>query len=510
MSTRLRHMFPSRVALCVLPGRTSGALETVQAAVRALALTGPFFVCDCDHSVDVSAMARLLPWPCVMVPTWPLRGQRPSAWGKVRVKGDGSGTVVEVCEKEDMGGEGVLGRIGCLGFPDVSVLLREGVPTRGGLGEALAHFLQSPEAFPGGARAVATQRAEFFGDAESLRAFQASRSTFLVDIDGTLVEEGTDRLLPGAVDVVREWRAAGHLVVLTTARRTVPPWLVEHDAVLPSLGPGPRVLVNAAMPQWPGGQMAQAFTVPSAVGLAALQLEDHAYLERFITTGASSATVAVMRVGAEARLVRKHAMGEAASTVLRRQAEDLERLYFLCPELFPAVRRRQQTSSEFWYEMDYFEGYDELWHSARGDIEAVVSRVLETLRRTVYVYAARIDGAAWMAELLAEKVLPRLTSNALACAPSITIDGVAHVGLLAQLALPLPPCVVPAARCPIHGDLTLENILYCAASGGVQLIDPAGARSMDAPELDMGKLFQSLLGDYERTKSAAELVSCSG
>lgn len=504
VSARLRHMFPSRVAVCILPGRTSGPLETVQAAVRQLSLTGPFFVCDCDHSIDVTAMQGLLPWSSILVPTWPMHGQRSSAWGKVRV--DESGRVREVCEKETMVGDGVLGRIGCFGFPDITVLLKDGVPCAGGFGEALAHFIAHPDTFPS-VVTVPIKRADFFGDEMSLKEFQASRSSFLVDIDGTIVEHNTDRLLPGAVEKIREWRSAGHLVILTTARSSVPPWLVEHDAFLTSLGPGPRVLINDAKPQWPGGQMAQAFTVPRNVGLAALELEDHAHLVSLITTGASSASVAIMKMGADNYFVRKHAIGEAASTVLRRQADDLERLAFLCPEIFPVVKKRRQTSIEFWYEMDYFRDYSELWHSPQPVVEAVVLRVLHAMRQHVYAYSAPVDGRAWLDELLREKVLPRLEGSALANSPSVIIDGVEFMGLRKLLDLPPPLSVVPVARCPIHGDLTLENILHNMSTGEIKVIDPAGARTMDVAHLDLGKLFQSLLGDYERTKSFTDIVS---
>ena len=66
----------------------------------ALSLSGPFFVCDCDHSVDVAPMLQLLPWSSPLIPTWPINDVRGAAWGKCRVAG--GGRVVEVCEKEDL------------------------------------------------------------------------------------------------------------------------------------------------------------------------------------------------------------------------------------------------------------------------------------------------------------------------------------------------------------------------------------------------------------------------
>ena len=67
----------------------------------------------------------------------------------------------------------------------------------------------------------------------------------------------------------------------------------------------------------------------------------------------------------------------------------------------------------------------------------------------------------------------------------------------------------PKYLCPIHGDLTFENIL-CKKDCGidVKLIDMDGAEYLDAKELDMGKMFQSIITKYEIwSTSTKNLVS---
>ena len=56
----------------------------------------------------------------------------------------------------------------------------------------------------------------------------------------------------------------------------------------------------------------------------------------------------------------------------------------------------------------------------------------------------------------------------------------------------------PKFLCPIHGDLTFENIL-CQEEFGldVKVIDMDVAEYLDAIELDMGKMFQSVITKYE-------------
>ena len=57
----------------------------------------------------------------------------------------------------------------------------------------------------------------------------------------------------------------------------------------------------------------------------------------------------------------------------------------------------------------------------------------------------------------------------------------------------------------VHGDLTLENIMYDLSSGDVKLIDMDGSRMFDALELDLGKLSQSIILDYARWKNHQHL-----
>ena len=55
---------------------------------------------------------------------------------------------------------------------------------------------------------------------------------------------------------------------------------------------------------------------------------------------------------------------------------------------------------------------------------------------------------------------------------------------------------VPNKFGPTHGDLTFENILF-SNKGQVKLIDMDGSEFIDALELDLGKMFQSIISQYE-------------
>ena len=54
---------------------------------------------------------------------------------------------------------------------------------------------------------------------------------------------------------------------------------------------------------------------------------------------------------------------------------------------------------------------------------------------------------------------------------------------------------------PIHGDLTLENILYDEINNDIKLIDMEGSRYVDSSYFDLGKIFQSIISNYKEWNS---------
>jgi hypothetical protein len=95
------------------------------------------------------------------------------------------------------------------------------------------------------------------------------KNTIFCDIDGTLFEyrkfetyeSTTPRLLDGVKEKMDEWKATGHMIILTTAR---PEWLREHtvkeltghdlpyDRLIMEIERGPRFLINDMDPGKPG------------------------------------------------------------------------------------------------------------------------------------------------------------------------------------------------------------------------------------------------------------------
>ncbi len=65
--------------------------------------------------------------------------------------------------------------------------------------------------------------------------------------------------------------------------------------------------------------------------------------------------------------------------------------------------------------------------------------------------------------------------------------------------------VKPSFLSPVHGDFTLENIFI--KDNDVKLIDMDGGDYLDAPELDLGKMCQSVMSNYKEWRERFDVIS---
>jgi hypothetical protein len=148
---------------------TRGPAETVARAVERLGITGRAMICDCDHSLDVGPLFEAPPADCV-IPTWSLDGESLAAWSVAAIGPDGR--VAAIAEKRRPDAPGVQrGVIGCYSFADIAdVALR--ATAAANLSEVIAGYLAEGR----DVRAVAIERAEFFGDPARLERTLAART----------------------------------------------------------------------------------------------------------------------------------------------------------------------------------------------------------------------------------------------------------------------------------------------------------------------------------------------
>ena len=527
VSQRLRkEMEGFAFRLTVLDEPTAGPAETVSRGVMAAGLSGPALVCDLDHRLDVMPLfAAMDEAPGdALVSLWPLAGEDLKRWSVAAVSG--SGVLAAVADRSLPAAAGFFhGVIGCYHFPDIAETARFcGEEKLARFSAYFNHLAVSPRP----ARGVKLASAEFFGDEERIRALEgdATRGTIFCDIDGTLIrhQDKPDysrlpELLPGSREKLSSWIAEGYRVVLCTARpaddqarlaELLTALQVPYHDLLCGLASGVRILINDRKPQAIFAAQAMSLEIARDAGISGLEIRPPAtptILRRF--EGGSFAETLLLEDGGR-RFVRKRVAKNGnlspGYSRLRDQFRTLERFSLLERALVPALLGEENNSHEYFYDMEYLDDHVALADcTARGP---ALEQLFDRLERPLYGHRDADPAAAraWLLRHFESKIDPKIENLARQSAlrPFLAgsgpvIDGVPHPSLAQLMARARRPEVLakftPQFLSLVHGDLTFQNVML--GSDGVKLIDMEAQDGLEAPELDLGKMFQSVFSQYE-------------
>lgn len=494
----LNKLFPKDIIHICLIQDTDGPLQTLQQAIQKYSITGPCFVCDCDHQIDITPMLSIdYSKHSVLIPTWHIEPNDYPNWGKVKV----DGTTYTFYEKELVTGKDIRGLIGCYLFRNIRDLLD--FPSFQNISDILKHLKN--------VHLVPIHSAHFFGTPSLLQTFRYKRAqkyTLFIDIDGTLIHQNTKELLPYTFEKLKDWKSSGHKIVFTTAcpedKLSTNVLELPHDHILYNLTSGPRYVINDHKPYHPSYTMAQGIMLPRNIGIQNVQLPNKFLNISDVLIGGSTCQTYLM----DNHRVRKYAYGKENVTILKRQYEDIQRFNFYLPSICPLLFEEHMGYNDYYYDMEYLEHYTTLSTFTEEIIYTVILKILNDLHEHVYCYKKNLkpqDGKQWIQTFMKEKIIPRY--SLLMPFKTIILNGFEYPSISYLISSIDLDTIIPEYICPIHGDLTFENIMYDGTN--YKLIDLAGSRYMDAPELDIGKILQSLVCRYSEWNPEKELVQLS-
>jgi hypothetical protein len=503
VSSILEDIFPSSKMICCTIENSDGPLQTLQQAVIKEGLKGPAFVCDCDHSIDISPMMTF-PECDVLVPTWAIKPDEYASFGKVKF--NKYGHVAAFCEKEVpelKEGETLKGILGCYYFPDVSIVAK--YPPYNDISSLLKNFLKENKRIS----TVDIQRADFFGTPKQLNEYRFTRAqtyTLFLDIDGLLVHQDTKIMLANTYAKISHWRSQGHRVILTTASSNYSSInlksKIPHDGFLSGISPGPRIVINDKKPYCPFYSMAEGLAIERNKGLTDVDLG--VYKPKKIAKefeGGSFANTYMLTDGTVRKYITKTPHNTVHVDVLKRQCEDLKRLRYITKDLVPDILGSRETPSDFYYDLEYLDGYEMLCTFDNETQNAVIELVTKRLFSEVYCFQRPMaDPVKWISEYLEGRVFPKLPPSDV-----VHINGVVYEPIRKTLT-DLAPYFCPEFECQIHGDLSLENIMWNPDTRDAKLIDCAGSSYVDTPYLDLGKIFQTTVGGYKSWDGDVQVV----
>lgn len=266
------------------------------------------------------------------------------------------------------------------------------------------------------------------------------------------------------------------------------------------------------------------------------------FLEGYFSNKNKSYLTNYLKINQDVSIIRDYSAGSNATTMLcmdgkstffRKYAfgEEGEKLYqqILWIEqnrnglMLPEVLRKEKTEVYCFYDMPYSSnsvGLFEYVHSMPVKSGwLMIKKVLESLEKSIYQTNVREADAETIERYIDTKVFKNLEKiksakriKTLQQYKTIFINGVEYRNLCFYEKYLnknyLKTIFEKDNYAVIHGDLTIENIICTRDEKGIDdfyIIDPNTGNVHDSPNLDYGKLLQSIHGGYEFLMSTNEV-----
>ncbi len=232
-------------------------------------------------------------------------------------------------------------------------------------------------------------------------------------------------------------------------------------------------------------------------------------LLRTFKGGSNAITMLVW--GENERVVKKMTLPQHADKLKAQYNWLKERAHL--PHL-PQVLQEDETGDQYSFDIKYAPEYipffDYIHSQSPESNHGVISRVVEFMRKHIYQPQKPQDPEGNVRNYVATKVVDKIRDTAalnhqianLMDYKTLVINGKSYLNWNEVVARILnhPQAMHELSSYmegPIHGDLTIDNIIVNPEDGDFIVLDPNNENQVSAPVVDMAKLYQSLHSGYE-------------
>lgn len=498
--------------LIILKQQTDSHYETIKKGIIEKNIMGETIICDCDHSIDIDPMMFFLNNndTDILVPYWNLN-QYNNSWDKIIINEENN-TIIKFDDKLSKSKYGI---IGCIYFKNVEILKEFDY-------DKIINYLNyALETCTLKIDKIQITNASFFGTKEILQQLISSKKeeiTTFCDLDGTIIHHeaqpryiGNEILLNGVIEKLTYLKNKGKLII-TTARnkkeeiiKVLEKLNIPYDDIITSLPSGPRLLINDIKPSVPYMLTSRSYNVNRNEGMSELNFENLINNDKIIKDlkGGSFSNTSIVQKNDNIivrKIIYKNNINFKHYEKLKLQRYNIQRFNCYIKNICPNIVLEEDNDLFYYYDMEYLNNYKTLFEL---DYTKYFTNLFTILNDEIYSMKKINNNKKWLQDYMKSKInlsnYESLSENIkkIINMDSITINGIHCIGLKKLLQININEYFNPKYLSPIHGDLTLENIMVCEKTNDIKLIDLDGGDFIDAIELDLGKLFQSTLSKYE-------------
>jgi len=515
---------------------TTGPYQTIIQGLNKIKIMENLIICDCDHHVNINPIIQKIKDNTIkdiIVPIWDIKYEEQKRWGKIVTK-KFNNNIVKICEKEIIPEEkslNIFGMIGCYYFKSSKLLNNNNYCNN------ISDFLKKYDNTK--LSLVKINEAYFFGTPTMVEETIQKRrryDTIFCDVDGVLLKHSPhsndniedNQLLGNCVKKFKKWKKEKRKIILCTARpkKTIDTFKkllktldIEYDDLIMGLNPGSRYIINDIKPSNIFVKQSIGLNLIRDEGIDNIELNEHNNYDIEIIKifkGNSFCKTYLLKKG-NTKFVRKYIIKNNKTYEhykrLKRQCEDLKRFKYYNKTLVPNILNENDSNFDYYFDIEYFNQHDQL-DMFNEDIQfKVVKNVIDKLTNDVYCYKKEINND-FMANFFSSKIYPKLNLFEKECdimdylinSKHVIINNKKYNGLRHTFDKININNYCSKYMHPIHGDLTLENILYNQSKNDVKLIDMEGSRYVDSCLFDLGKIFQSIVSNYKKWNNIEDVI----
>lgn len=541
---QLHNIFPlltNKINVIIIPEKTKGPYQTILSSLLVeqcnSGINSPRFkdynvimenmnniiICDCDHYVNIEPIINSIKVNDIIIPTWKISENEHMNWGKIVLMNKKVEKFVEKEYVHPKKNQEVFGIIGCYYFKNINLLIKNDNYIN------FTDFFQ--ENFKNlNIHIVNINSAYFYGTPGMIKDALKYRRKFdniLCDIDGVLFKHNPhsndlvedNQILGDCVNKLIKWRKENKKIILMTARpkNTINTFInllneknIIYDDIVMGLNPGTRYIINDIKPSIPFVKQTVSFNIQRDTGIDNIlcnELDNHniEIIKKF--KGNSFCNTYLLK-NKNGYFVRKYILKNSDTSLhvdkLKRQYQDLKRFYYYDKNLVPNLLNEKDSDFDYYFDIEYLPNHKQLDTYNKEIQHKVLDKLFDRLSNNVYCYKKKNDDVRFIDDYFKTKIYPKLLEfekecpilNYLINSDEVIINNKKYYGLRKIFEILDIHNFNTEWINPIHGDLTLENILYDEINNDIKLIDMDGSRYVDSCYFDLGKIFQSIVTNY--------------
>ena len=495
--------------IIILQKKTNSQKETICNAISLKNLKGNFFICDCDHSIDISPMITFLKNndPDILVPFYPIeKDDKNFDKIKINIKNN-----FYFHNKNTISNKGI---IGCHYIKNI-----EKIVNNNNFDSLLDFFQKNIKIL--NIKIIQIENANFFGTQEILNELikkKKEQITVFCDLDGTIINheangtyDNKELLLDGVKNKLNLLKKKGKIVI-TTARnkkdmieKILKRLKIPYDEIIVGLNSGPRLLINDIKPSMPFNIMAKSYNIIRNTGMNFLNFDNlinHDKIVQKFKGGSFSKTLLVNTNNnyVVRKIIYKNRENMIHYEKLKLQKFNINRFNCYLENLCPKILNEEDNDYYYYFDIEYLEKYS-IFHNLPNKLK-YFDKLFIILSENIYDMKKINKNKYWLDNFIKNKINIKKYENLspnikkILNMENITINGINCNGFKKIFSRSYQE-FNPEFLAPIHGDLTLENIMINTENEDIKLIDIDGCNFIDAIELDIGKIFQSTVSKYE-------------